>query len=95
MLDDVVLIRAASLHGAKYDALLEHFRGFDRTRPIRIVYLSPAPIAGLPLSDVFFNVTFAGLAQLDVERHAEAWMLFRKLVLPALIPDGPPPASRG
>lgn len=93
LFNDVLLIQAASTHAKKYTALLKYFEGLDRRRPIKVVYLSPAEVIGLPLSDTFRNVTFAQLADIEVRQHAEAWQLFRSIVLPSLLPPSAPPAS--
>ncbi len=87
LLADVATIKGASVKAQSYGRLLEYFRDYDASRPIEIVYLSPALVPGLPRSGPFRNITFAELRHLPVRQHQAAWDLFRDLVLPALTSD--------
>jgi hypothetical protein len=80
-LDDIVEATHAS---AKYDKLLRRLDAYPRDLPIELLYLRPdgPPIADCP--DPVHFLSFQKLAGVDLERHAEVWGMFRRILLPAI-----------
>lgn len=81
LLRDLNAIRDATKAGAKYDALLARFKGLPADRPIDLIYLAPSGNLNLNLRGVGRALTLDTLANLELERHAAEWRLFRERVL--------------
>lgn len=81
LLRDLNAIRDATKAGAKYDALLARFKGLPADRPIELIYLAPPGNLNLNLRGVGRALTLNALANLELERHAAEWRLFRERVL--------------
>jgi len=83
LLADVAAIRRASKEQRKYAVLLDMLAAFPASGPIDVVYLAPAT-ATLPRTAGMRVVSYRELAALEHRVFAQAWDLFRTVLVPVI-----------
>ena len=81
LMRDLPLLRERTKARAEYDELSRRLATFPHDRPIEIVYLAPVAMSEVDLGPGGRSVTFAQLRTVEIERHPEAWRMFRDSVI--------------
>ena len=84
MLNDLTLIRNASIKKDKYDILVNRLKTFAPDKPIEIIYfvLSNKDLSGLRTQ--YPDIEFIGIEELNAYhpvKYAEVWKMFKEMII--------------